>query len=86
LALERNLFAIKHHTGYIDWHVGYSLPRISPLDIEFIQADGDELDYVVRLFTPIRDGVSRPCTIPVPRQRVVRWYGDIARTIYANIH
>ncbi|MFA5403946.1 MAG: hypothetical protein WC358_03325 [Ignavibacteria bacterium] len=43
-------------------------------DIEFIQADGHELNAIVKMFQG---------TIPIPQGlRVVRWYGDIARTIH----
>lgn len=59
------------------WHVGQaspiasvSLPRV--LDI---QADGDELAYIMNRFK----------NIPVSPGRVVCWFGDHAKFIVANL-
>ena len=52
--------------------------------VDNIQADGDELEYIRRLFTPILNGESLPITIPMPRKAVVRWYGDFAKMIVGN--
>lgn len=52
-----------------------------------IQADGDELDHIQYRFTTTdakqyKTGYS----IPMPLGgRVVKWYGDIAKTILANL-
>lgn len=70
------------HIANADWdreyHVGdkvdynWEEDRISM--IEHIQADGHELNAIVRMFQG---------TIPLPiGGRVVRWYGDLARTIH----
>lgn len=49
--------------------------------VESIQADGHELEAIRKMFTgPL--GIS---TIPFPDMRVCRWWGDIARTIHANM-
>jgi hypothetical protein len=47
------------------------------LVIDFIQADCDELDAIWERFHE---------SIPMPvKNKVVRWYGDIAKTIYFNL-
>jgi hypothetical protein len=76
-----------------EFHVPFSgtLPNLDPDEIEFIQADGDELDCIRDLFTTFGEmvpGVGRInqiLSIPIPKHRVVRWYGDIAKTIYFNL-
>lgn len=66
----------------IQAHIPFRLlPTLVNEELDFIQADGDELDAI--LYTFLSDGGY---TIPVPRDnRVVRWYGDIAKTIYFNL-
>lgn len=71
-------------------HVGDGGNRKDPLidnlreaidQIKMIQADGHELEAIQRKFTgPL--GIS---TIPMPDNRVCQWWGDIARTIHANM-
>lgn len=60
-----------------DYHVGDKVNHEWEDDriprIEFVQADGHELEAVIKMFQG---------TIPMPRTRVVRWYGDLARTIH----
>ena len=43
--------------------------------VYMIQADGDELDHISRLFPALAS----------PNKRVVRWVGDLARTILVNL-
>lgn len=76
---------IVFHDGHeLTWHIGQKLPIFSTKQIDaisHIQADGDELQHIMNLFSI--DGVF---TIPMPKVgRVIRWFGDIAKTIIANI-
>ncbi len=68
----------------VDWWVGNSEP-ISFHDINHvlsIQIDGDELEHVKDQYTSANTGLK----LPIPRnQRVVRLFGDIAKTIVANL-
>jgi len=60
------------------WHVGSPKP-LSYEDItsvEYIQADGHELDLIKNTFDN---------TLIMPHKVVVRWYGDIAKTIIGNL-
>ena len=64
------------------WHLGTgNLPYIQgyPVsDVESVQADGDELDYVLRRF----ENLCRTCDVSL---RVVYWYGDTAQFIVGNL-
>jgi hypothetical protein len=63
-----------------------NLPTLVNEEIDFIQADGDELDHILFQFLNGSNPFSMNFTIPVPKDReVVRWYGDIAKTIYYNL-
>jgi len=44
-------------------------------DIEYIQANGDELELILSSFK----------NLPYSNQPVVKWYGDMAKFIMANI-
>ena len=81
----------------ITWHVGDKVPKVSTSSVVEIQADGHELEHIQKIFTnkltvhapPGEEGpqsidFSYP-SIPMPNKRVCRWYGDFARTIYANL-
>jgi hypothetical protein len=69
------------HTPEGDWkdyHVGdridFEVEERRIPEIEYIQADGHELNAIVKVFQG---------TIPLPvGPRVIRWYGDLARTIH----
>lgn len=56
-----------------EWHTGEPWPDIPTSYVDSLQADGDELVYIVNLFDS---------SIPyVGSARVQRWYGDTAKTI-----
>lgn len=64
-------------TLHVTWHVGQSMPIAYanvPL-VREIQADNDELDRIRRQIS----------NVPTCNQRVVRWFGDDARFIVANL-
>lgn len=70
---------------------GDSLPALINEEIDFIQADCGELEYIVSMFSAFRTFgedmrvVSFP-TIPVPSHvSVMVWYGGLAKTIYYNL-
>jgi len=89
----------------IEWHVGEPVPemwgRSKNFDkglqrISFIQADGHELEHIVKLFTsklkvfpPAGEGPTSVDfefpSIPIPNKPVCRWYGSIAKTIFLNL-
>jgi len=71
------LYIVENNTTERIWHIGESFPYINIDNLNFIQADGDELDFITTKF-----GHS----IPTPDNRVVRWYGDIAKTIIFSLH
>jgi hypothetical protein len=61
------------------WHVGEYNIKLTSSDlsrVSCVQADGDELDYILRNFKNIP--VSTNVT-------VVRWFGDVAKFIAANL-
>lgn len=78
------------------WHIGMKTPlelffsndnlRIIE-QVAYIQADLDELEHIRNLFTSISQfkDVAIVCTIPMPRQRVVKWVGETAQTILLNL-
>jgi hypothetical protein len=51
------------------------MPLYDPECILEIQADREELEYVREMFTGL----------PTFRERVVKWYGDLARTVFVNL-
>lgn len=66
---------------HVPFHNG-SLPKLDNEEIDFIQADGNELEDIIASFTIGTEQI----TIPLPaNKRVVRWYGEMARFIYQNI-
>ena len=50
--------------------------------VYMIQADGDELEHIKKMFS---GNEWHGYTIPLPDKRVVRWVGDLARTILVNL-
>jgi len=61
------------------WYVGMWVPNVDPITIVALQADSDELNHIIHLFT------HDTLTIPLSRESVNVWYGDIARTIYSAL-
>lgn len=68
----------------LELHVPFrNLPTLVGEEIDYIQADGDELLEIASTF---EIGTLDPqLTIPMTNNRVVKWYGDIAKTIYFNL-
>jgi hypothetical protein len=71
-----------------EWHVG----QVSPdgwRRVSHIQADGHELEHIVDRYQcgGQRGNAQTHCySIPMPmNRRVVRWCGDIAKIIVANL-
>lgn len=60
-------------TGNLSYIQGYPVS-----DVESVQADGDELDYVLRRFENL-------CRTRDVSLRVVRWYGELAQFIVGNL-
>jgi len=73
----------------VQWHINQKKKwqYKDVADITEIQADGDELEHIKSIFCLKYDGaqVDQRPTIPLPKVRVVRWFGDIAKTIIGNI-
>ena len=70
------------------WHVGSGIPiRYDEIcAIQEIQADGDELYHIVKQYRNGQWGGNDTYSIPVPaKNKVVRWFGDFAKTIAANL-
>lgn len=75
------MLSIKLNNGkYKSWHVGQGNPVAyhDIVNVEDVQADGDELDHIQQMFL-------QTATLPIPRGRVVRWFGDHARLIVGNL-
>ena len=70
----------KRPEGY-GWHVGQKMPTVNVEEVTEIQADGSELAFIIDRFSH-----RQQVTIPVAKTSMVSWYGDIARTIYLNLH
>jgi len=72
----------------IEWHLGQKSP-IQPNQVVSIQADGDELELILKTFGAgyeTKHIQDVKFSIPVPiGKRVVYWHGHIAKTIIANI-
>lgn len=66
--------------NYRDWHVGYPNPVAyhEVREVLEVQADGDELEHIETMF-------QRGKELPIPRRRVVRWFGDHAKLIVGNL-
>lgn len=60
------------------WHVSETLDRnnLFAIDVIEIQADGDELNYISRIFEE---------SIPMPAARVASWFGDDAKAVAAYL-
>lgn len=57
-------------------------------EVQYFQADGDELEILQKQYGYHHDQpihAVREYSIPMPRQRVIKWYGDIGRTIILNL-
>lgn len=82
---------IVYEGGETTWHVGqkadFSAKFIN--NVTHIQADGDELQYLYKQYGFDVSPTLNPkpvYSIPMPtNQRVIRWFGDIAKTILANL-
>lgn len=88
------LYIILNPTGDTKLEKQWYIGGVKPLNdfeittISYIQADGDELEHIRVLFTHrfTADITHTHCTIPLPiNKRIVKWYGDIAKTIIANL-
>lgn len=54
-------------------------------NIKYFSADGEELYYIKSQYSKYTDPTTE-FSIPIPRnQDIVRWYGDIAKTIVFNL-
>ena len=56
------------------WHIGQKYPKLTEKVIE-LQADGDELEYILHNFQ----------NIPYSNARVLTWYNDLAMFIANNM-
>ena len=61
------------------WHTGCPVPPEydGKAEVCKLQADGDELDFILYSFVNIPH--------PVNSQKVVKWHGDMARFIVDNL-
>jgi len=79
----------KNESGWseITWHTGDMAIVIPPVeDVEVLEATGIELDEIQHMFCDYQNDGTFSYSIPMPREKTrATWYGDIARTIYANL-
>lgn len=60
----------------VQWHVGEPIPEVDILRVVAVNADGDELQYII----------SRFPNLPYCNHRgLVQWFGDHAKFIVANL-
>jgi hypothetical protein len=71
------LYFVTSDKKEIAWHTREKCPLTfaDRGNIIEVQADGDELEYIKNKFT----------NIPMSTNRVINWYGDIARFIASNM-
>ena len=68
-------FADEHHKG--QWHVGEkTLPDPESFPFATVQADCDELLYIIAKFKNIPFHIDKP---------VQKWHGDLAKFILASL-
>lgn len=60
----------------LSWHVGENIPSLRDVDVTEVQADSEELIYIINLFKNL------PHT---DKRLVVRWFGDMAKFIAHNL-
>lgn len=58
-----------------EWHIGQPMPNVEADSIKSLQADGDELDYIVAKFS----------NIPFCNENVQIWISTMAQYIYTNL-
>lgn len=72
-------------SGYVGWHTGQAAPKVVLKElfgehylagVTEVQADGDELEYIMTHFTNIPHAV---------RNRSPSWFGEMARFIVHNM-
>ena len=61
----------------LGWHIGEPVPPLAGIDVTEIQADSDELVYLVSLFTNLPHACGKRYS--------VRWFGDMAKFIAHNL-
>jgi len=59
------------------WHVGETLRHPASQGVESVQAEGDELEYILNNFRNLPNA---------PACRVVKWFGEHAQFIVANLN
>jgi hypothetical protein len=81
------LYVLFHKSGQIDdeisWHVGEKFPRITDhVTPTLIQADGDELDYILLRTEHVRKAGGKDGK---GYARVMKWFGEDAKFILHNV-
>lgn len=73
----------------VQWHVGSPKPQWYMAGVDYVYADGHELTHIEKLFnTNYNAGQTSDKLFTIPmivHARKMVWYGDIAKTILANI-
>jgi hypothetical protein len=72
------MLSVIHKSGRVlQWHTGENFAGIRTLsnEISNVQADGDELEHIKRNFS----------NIPMTNKPVIKWFGDDAKFIVANL-
>lgn len=72
--------------NFLDRHILFytgAMPTLVNEEIDYIQADGDELLAIAKNF--MLGEINPQITIPMSNRRGVRWYGEMAKFIYYNI-
>jgi hypothetical protein len=71
-----SLYVVNDTGHHYQWHVGKTKPKRQTVsNVQMVQADGDELNYIHMYFS----------NIPFTGKPVVRWHGDLAKFIVENL-
>jgi hypothetical protein len=72
----------------IEWYIGNPDPLIydGARDVIEIQADDDELEHIKNMFPKVNNSFGSVVSPLIPKGKVVRLFGDLAKTIVANLN
>lgn len=69
------LFIVTNLGDELAWHVGEPAREVNPSQVSEVQADGDELELILSVFT----------NLPHTNARIQSWFGDSAKQIVSTL-
>lgn len=73
VVMKNSAYATSHAEH--GWHLGEARPKVNVDQVDYIQADGHELEWII----------ERWIRLPYFSGGVSTWYGDTAKMIYASL-